>query len=402
MVLAWSPDGKQLLCGWAGTEGAMRQTIRNTIPGVADRVGLKIIDIESGEERHLPGSFHGFKAWSADGKYIASADADNNLCIFPVDGGLPRTLVYGDIPYWWPQWSEDPERLYFKQPWPGGKLCSISIDASDPVPTELMECPGRFAVCETGDWVAYEESSGVSMLDLSSGSLLYRCPSPWPLNGWGLRPSPSGRELFFASWWSYINAGPIVLDTKEKQLYHVLDYPVDQLLWSPDGSRLAIGAAREIWIMDLDPNVPISQTLGQKIPGNDLARYWLQRHTQAIAAAPSHPENYLERALARMSLDEYQEAEADLRQFDTLVTSDDHHVGGELFWWLRQCYFNRMYREAELLTPHAERVMERFPIDVPSYQDLIEQIVEQTENEGKTELSRRWRAKLNDPTDRGK
>ena len=103
-----------------------------------------------------------------------------------------------------------------------------------------------------------------------------------------------------------------------------------------------------------------------------------------------------------MSLDEYQKAESDLRQFDTLVTSDDHHVGGEIFWWLRQCYFNGMYREAELLAPHAKRVMERFPTDVPSYRDLIEEIVERTERDGMTELSGLWNAKLQDLKDKGK
>ena len=173
----------------------MRETIRNTIPSVADRIGLKIIDIESGKERHLPGSFHGFKAWLPDGKYIASADADNNLCLIPVEEGQPRTLVHGDSPSWWPQWSKDPKRLYFKQPWPGGKLCSIGIDDPDPIPTELMECPGRFAVCETGDWVAYEEPTGVSMVDLSSGSLIYHCPSPWPLVWVGFATVPRRQRV---------------------------------------------------------------------------------------------------------------------------------------------------------------------------------------------------------------
>ena len=46
--------------------------------------------------------------------------------------------------------------------------------------------------------------------------------------------------------------------------------------------------------------------------------------------------------------------------------------------------------------------MERFPIDVPSYQDLIEQIVERAERDGKTELSGLWSAKLQDLKDRGK
>jgi len=319
ILFAWSPDGKQLLCGWGGAGGAMRQTIRNTVPSVSSRPGLKIIDVESGGERHVTSAFGGFPAWSPDGRYIAFADRDNNLCLVPAEGGQPKTLVCGDIPYWGPQWSQDSQHLYFRQPWPGGKLCSIKISDPHPIPAELMECPGRFVVCEAEGWMAFDASIGVSMVDLSSGSLLHHCPSPWPLSGWGLRLSPTGRELFFASWWSHINTGPFVLDTREKQLYQVLDLPVDQLLWSPDGSRLAIGASSEVWIMELDPNVPISQRLGREIPDSDLVAYELEKHSQVIAADPLHPENYLERAVAYMSVNRYQKARSDLRQFDALV-----------------------------------------------------------------------------------
>jgi hypothetical protein len=211
---------------------------------------------------------------------------------------------------------------------------------------------------------------------------------------WQLQRSPSGKELFFASWWSYIHVGPIVLDTETKELYQVLDYPVDQILWSPDGSKIAIGASREIWIVDADPNLPISQRLGHKIPGGDLIGYELAKLTRDIAADPLYAENYLERAVAYMSLGRYPDAESDLRQFDAVVTSDDHHIGYELFWWLKECYANGIHDGAALLAPYAERFMERFPAEVPSYQALIVEMIEQHEREGRTELAGRWRTRL--------
>jgi tetratricopeptide (TPR) repeat protein len=211
-----------------------------------------------------------------------------------------------------------------------------------------------------------------------------------------VRLSPNGRELFFASWWARIDTGPLVLNTQQKRLYQVLDHPVDQLLWSPDGSKLAVGACREVWIMELDSNVSVTQLLGQEIPRNDLIGRELKRLDEAVAADPQYPENYLRRAVAYMSLAQYRKAESDLQRFEDLVTSDDHHIGYELFWWLRQCHFNRWNEAAELLTPYAERTMERFPGDISSYSELIEEIVEKAERETRTELSRKWRAKLQD------
>ena len=245
-------------------------------------------------------------------------------------------------------------------------------------------------------------SMGIDVWELSSGSLLCHCPTPWPLTSWRLHASPTGRELFFASWWSYINTGPLVLDMADKQLYRVLDHPMDQLLWSPDGSRLAIGAAREIWITELDPNVPISQVLGRPVPGNDLIAYWLQKHTEAIAAAPSHPENYLERALAHMAGDQYDQAKSDLKQVIDLMTPEDHHVGLELFSWLQACCSGELLERAEILNPYAERLMEQFPQDVPSYQAVIESIIDWNQRQGNIERAERWRAKLGVPDDQAK
>jgi hypothetical protein len=200
--------------------------------------------------------------------------------------------------------------------------------------------------------------------------------------------------LFFASWWSGIDVGPLVLDIEQSRLYQVFDPPVDQLLWSPDGTKLAIGAARGIWVMEVDPNLPVSQRFGREIPDGDLRQWELDKLTDVIDAGSAYPEDYLERAVAYLSLDRYEEAHSDLTRFCDLVTSDDHHVGYELFWWLRQCIAHGLHRQAATLTPYAAELMNQFPTEVPSYANLIEEIISLNERDGKTDLADRWQARL--------
>ncbi len=51
--------------------------------------------------------------------------------------------------------------------------------------------------------------------------------------------------------------------------------------------------------------------------------------------------------------------------------------------------------EAELLIPHTEKLMDRFPAaDVPLHRELIQKIVKLNERRGKPDLAARWRAKL--------
>ncbi|MBM4028791.1 MAG: hypothetical protein FJ280_25865 [Planctomycetes bacterium] len=292
------------------------------------------------------------------------------------------------------QWSQDSRHLFYRR-WLGSReLYSLDIRDPNRTPVEVMRSPGSFLPCEERGWMALGASMGISLVDMASGSTLYRCLSPWPLSAWFLHRSPGGGELFFASWWSYRQVGPIILDTQTKELYQVLDYPADQILWSPDGSKIAMAANRAIWILDADPNRPISQRLGHKIPNGDLFAHELAKLNRAIAADPEYPENYLERAVAYLSAGRYPEAESDLRQFDGLVTKDDHHIGYELFSWLKDCYANDLHDAAARLEPYSEKFMERFPAEVPSFRPLIEQMIVQHEGEGRVAQAARWKARL--------
>jgi hypothetical protein len=393
LLMDWSPEGKELLCGKEIYYGGITGEIRRTVPSI--KSGLKIINIESGQERHITSPVRFRAVWSPDGEYVAFTEPNGPICIAPANGGKPRRLISGV----YPQWSKDSQHLYFKNKlennWQGEDVCIINIDDPDPVPEKLIECPGCFIVNEDENWIAYDISTGIDIVDLSSGVLLHEFRSPLPIDIWSLDLSPDGRELCFKTWFSSVMIGPIIFDTQKKQLYHVLDYPVDQIFRSPDGTKLAIGTRPTAWIMEVDPNIPICQAIGQKIPGNDLTSYEIERISQDIAADPIWPKNYIRRAIAYMSIDQYQNAESDLQQFETL-TVNDNHLGYEIFWWLRQCYKYELYKQTEFLIPHAEKLIERFPSDVPSYRDLIEEIVEINSENGRNELAEQWKTKLRD------
>jgi hypothetical protein len=360
------------------------------VPGLFEGHAVKIVDVESGRSRLLTSNFGGFPAWSPDGRHIALTDRDGNLCLMAPEGGTARIVAQGrDM-----QWSHDSRHLYFRKASGSDGLYSIDIEDPHPAPVEMMHMPGSFVPCDERGWMAFGTPTGIRLVDIVSGSVRHHCRSPWPLPHWQLHRSPSGRELSFASMWSYFNIGPFILDTETKELYQVLDYPARQILWSPDGSKVAVVAAAELWMLDVDAHLPIHQRLGRKIPGGDLVGYELAKLDRAIAADPLYPENYLERAVAYLSVGRYAEAESDLRQFDTLVTSDDHHIGHALFWWLKECYANGLHEAAARLAPYAERFMERFPVEAPSFRSLIVEMVERHERDGRIELAGRWKERL--------
>jgi len=391
ILWGWSPDGRELLVGTAGFYGGITDSVRRTTPRtVSGPAVLKIIDTESGQERLIASAYGNSAAWSPDGKYIAFQNPDHDICVIPANGGESRRVISGRYPYW----SKDSRRLYFWTGWPQAEVCSINIDDLNPVPQKLVKCSGKFVINEDKDWIACKTSTGFKMVHLTSGALLYQFRSPWPYNYWGMSLSPDGRELCFKAWWSSPNIGPLILDTQEMQLYRVFDYPVDNLFRSQDGSKLAIGTRPTAWVLDMDPNVPICHAIGQVIPNNDLTSDLVQAESQEIASDPLYPENYLERAMAYMALGRSMEAKSDLLQFDSLVTKNDHHLGCKVFTWIKQYYQSGLYEEAELLIPHAEKLMDSFPDHIPSYRNQIEQIIKWSEGKDKPEIAARWKAKL--------
>jgi serine/threonine protein kinase/Tfp pilus assembly protein PilF len=389
MLWGWSPDGTELLCGWYRSYQGVTEAIRKYAPSFdPGQPRLKIINIETGQEHDVASAYYLTAEWSPGGEYIAYTDPDKNICIAPAKGGQPRKLISGVFP----QWSQDSRHLYFF-PLQTEDICVINIKDPDPIPKKLITCPGHFVINEDENWIAHEKPTGIEILDISTGALLYEFRSPWPVDTWFLNLSPDGRELCFRTWWSSVMIGPIIFDTQQKQLYRVLDYPVDQIFRSPDGTKLAIGTRPTAWIMEMDPNVPICQMLGQKIPDNDLIADEIRRISQDIVSDLLWSKNYIRRAVAYMSIEQYQKAQSDLQQFETL-TVNDNHLDYEIFWWLRQCYKYELYKQAQFLLPYAEKLMEHFPAEVPSYRDLIEEIVEINSENEKTELAEVWRAKL--------
>jgi len=187
----WSPDSKKLLCGWMSLYGATARLVRETVPIMTRTQGLKIIDIESGEEHHIETFLVGKPAWSPDGKFIAYPDRDDNLTIVPVEGGQAQKVASG----YWPHWSEDSQRLYYNTKWNWGELCSINVHDPDPIPEKLMRCMGNFIICKKENWIALGNATSINIVDFSSGDIIDQYPYPWPQTGWRFRLSPDHREL---------------------------------------------------------------------------------------------------------------------------------------------------------------------------------------------------------------
>jgi tetratricopeptide (TPR) repeat protein len=303
----WSPDGTELAYS----------------RGILGFSGIEILKLSTGKTRLLtvPGDD---PAWSPDGRFIAFSRTRKPLHLADVaakheaesiphvwreiwliksDGSEdPRFLAHGATP----SWSSDPSRVYYKSPqdW---KLYSVSIQAgTKPVP--IIHCRGGYPVVSPdGRHVAGRRGSNrcLEILDLATGSVVTETASmPGALGGW----SPSGRELSVGGWseaglW-ICELDPSMQITKTSK---VLRGSFGWSSWSgPDIGRLAITRRymdqyREIWMADLDPNLPAAEALG---PGQTLEQHYQELiglYTRRIEIDPESPGHYV--SLTRLYLD---------------------------------------------------------------------------------------------------
>ena len=404
---SWSPDGKKMVCHWFGSAGDLLTMVGDPLPTFPNKEScIMVFDIKLGKQRLLT-TFGVDPVWSPDGKYIAFSDYERagqirSLWIIPAEGGEPRKLTKGV----WPVWSKDSQRLFFRRHWRSqgesseSDICSISIHDPNPLPETFLSGAGtsRFVLSKDETWLAFETSKGLQVLDTSSGLVLAKWASPWPLYGWALHLAPNEKELCIGacSWTG--NIGTFIYNIEQNCARQVFDNPVGQALWSPDGSKLAINAAGEIWIADIDPNVPTHEALGQAMSLEDVVNRWIAQRTQTIAVDPLDPEIYLERAIAYLSRKDYEKAEADLDVFDTLITREHCTwwcLGCELYWWAWQHYHVGRYKEAELLGLHAVKMRFRFP-DIGWMEGLSEVLLYTYDAWNKPKLAQEWRTRLSD------
>jgi serine/threonine protein kinase/Tol biopolymer transport system component len=298
----WSPDGSKLAfsMGFHGYSGAATY------------------DLTTGETDLLivPGKD---PVWSPDGRYFAfvrdcqalplaeyagaerisrhRAHADEEIWIMNSDGTEPRRLTTGG----WPSWSQDGKSIYYHSR-TDNMLCRISIEAGDAQPQPILACSNRLpAVSPDGAYVAYVGGKGLTIVELASKSVVaeWAPPPDFEIFG-GFGWSASGHELCLGGGrFPEINAGVWIYDLKRKQARKILHVLVNAVSSSSDGRQLVFNLGEpysEVWVAELDPNVPITEALG---PGRTLEEHYqemVDAYTRRIETAPENADSYFLRA----------------------------------------------------------------------------------------------------------
>ncbi len=262
----WSPDGRRL----AHSRGVLGSS------------GIEILNLESGKTRLLvtPGKD---PDWSSDGKYIAyvrdrqmlllgdipkeamgkdGSRLQEEVWIVKVDGTEePHFLAKGSFPHW----SRDSTRVLFNS-LIDRETYSIPIgDGSNPNP--IISCRSSHSVVSPNEeFVAYGRPlSEYEIVELATNSIVARWKVPLGINDGLINWSPDGKEL---SMGAYEDTGLWIYSMKEKKATKVLSGSFGWCSWSPPGiSKIAIDRGywplhHEIWVANLDPNVPTAESLG--------------------------------------------------------------------------------------------------------------------------------------------
>ena len=265
---SWSPDGAQLaygrseLCTWGD----------NTLQGrgigspVVAR-GIEILDLASGRTRTLV-AWGGGPAWSPDGHFIAfvrardmTTENEAEVWLVPAGGGTPKRLAQGA----YPSWTSDAAHLYFHSR-ARSAVCCVDITKPAGEPVEVATCPGLYpAVSPDERYLAYATGGELTVVDLGSGEKLIKWVVPGPEKYCCVRWSPDGKEISLGvlGTRSYCS-GLWVFDFEHKQGWHLLDTEAICCNWSSDRSRVALDVffpVSEIWMAEVDPNVPTWKTL---------------------------------------------------------------------------------------------------------------------------------------------
>jgi len=395
----WSPDGKQLLCErYTSYEQGQwsKRSLEQALPAMYTKIGLTIIDTDSGREHPLADD-GAYTSWSPDGKYVAYTDdcqsaTSTNIWITSTTGGQAQRVASGI----WPIWSQDSKQFYYLSKWRKGELYSIRIDTPAATPERVMACPGFFLLLDERTLV-YETPAEICVAEIPSGKIIHKWRMPWPNYCWALHLFPNRKEIYVCSGSWYADSGGWILDLQDKGVRHVFDSPVLLLKVSPDGSRMALNARDELYLADLEPNVPIWQNMGTAESMEQFLQRRVHEQTLAIAAGPIDAEACFERARTYLALQQYDPAAKDLEVFSQLITPEDKHLFYMLFWWgWRYCICN-LFEEGELLMVKAAELMPMFPdVQFGSYGQMhpIMNLVKLYEKWGKPELAEKWRARL--------
>jgi Tol biopolymer transport system component len=325
---SWSPDGRQIAYSQTLIYPDGADALAAWMPAMAVPVGIEILNVDSGARRPLVSS--GINpTWSPDGKWIAFAKTqkgtwggtNDEIWIISKAGSEPRRVAKGT----WPFWGRDTQYLYFLRR-DENMLYRIRIGDLVGAPEPMISCPGWYPTLSPDErYLTYALGSELRLVDLSTGvaTTLWVAPGHQMHVNW----SPRGNELSVGGPYGS-RLGVWIFDVRIGQAAHVFDAPAYKLIWSADGSRVALHVHQpfeEIWWTHVDPNLPTCQALA---PARTCGEYLRHRRAQCIRAADvyGHDMEGTLKNLALVAADQcrlgdFQEALETLADIDELCTS---------------------------------------------------------------------------------
>jgi len=276
--------------------------------------------------------------WSPDGKTIAFVRDCRNLHLatltaaqrrtqhyeykqevwtIQADGTGARRLAYGH----WPFWSDDSQTIYYEL---DGTLYSLSLASGHAQPEPVATCLTAFpSLSPDNKRVAFADDGSVTIVDMASKTSITRKTGPPTI--WGGNWSPSGREFSLGGYFRTDDrTGLWIYDRETAQAAKVFSGQITCASWKPGGTALdfTLGPPyNEIWIADLDPNVPTVESLGPARTLEDHYREMMDHYSRAIENDPQGAVSFLHRALYLDYLNDKDAAFADMNQYVRLMTS---------------------------------------------------------------------------------
>jgi len=363
----WSPDGH--------TVAYCRFSAFSWLPGTMEGIELdfmsqhiEIMDLVTGKTRQLT-RFGALPVWSPDGQHIAFTDYKEgkpDLWLVSLAGGEPRKLTPG----YHANWSRDSQHVFFRSI-TNGTICSINIDGPNAKPVSALEFPGRFMECFSispgGDLIAIEKSSVIHVLTFPEGIEVAQWETPWPLLNMPnqLQWHPNGKTVILNSRSYYNQMGMCLFNVEQAKATHVLNVtrPWCRTLWSPDGSQLLIDpfTGKDVWLMDIDPNLPLAESLAPALTTEDFLRQRLETWDQRIEADPLYADNYMSRAVVHLAAKDFDRASQDMDHCNTLINDPNDPAVYAINHWADMYKKTGGTTEAQLFASLKTQLAERYP-----------------------------------------
>ena len=365
----WSPGGQAIVY----EQFTAFSWLPGTLEGITARLGtrsIEIMDLTSGRTEQIARSAYS-PAFSPDGKYVAYSDnytQEANIWVAPLAGGQARKLAQGLRP----NWSGDSKRIFLRADPNSAAIYSIDIDQPDADPVLVMESQsGRHFACFTispdESLMAFRESNHILALTFPEGKEVARWELPWPLQGWNMMLDwhPNGKTVILNSTSQYNQMGMCLLNVENSEMTHVLNVarPWCRTLWSPDGSQMLMSlyAHDDWWLWDIDPNVPLTETLAPALTTQDFLTQRLTKWNERIAVDPLYADNYVSRAVVLMALKDFDRAEQDLNHCVTLISESNDPAIHAIIFWSWPSASTEHTTEAQLWARCRTKLAERFP-----------------------------------------